>query len=137
MNQNTTSLQFPRLKHALKLRCPHCGVTPLLAKKSWFQLREGCEVCRYRYIREQGYFTGAAWVMTYTFGSVIGLCIGAGLLILTPQLNVMIVATVAGTLAAVASFSFIPYGKALWLCFDHYFHPLEARERNFKNRDSI
>jgi hypothetical protein len=117
-----------RLRHALRLRCLHCGETPLLRPGSWFQLREGCPRCNYLYEREPGYFTGASWVLTYTAGALAGIAAGAVLLWRLPELSSTTVSFAAAAAAALTAFGFMPFGKALWLYLDHFLHPLEQQE---------
>ena len=119
----------PRLVHALRLRCPHCGVTPLRTAGSWFTFRDECPRCAYRILRETGYFTGAAWVMTYTAASLAGIATGAALLWQKPEVDSLVLAAMASVVAAVTAFLFMPFGKALWIWLDHVLHPLEERDR--------
>lgn len=119
------NVQPLNLGHALRLRCPHCGQTPLRKDGAWFQFRDGCRNCHYQFEREQGYFTGAYWVMTYTVGALVGVAVAVLLLWQAPQLDVTLIAVIAGVAAGLAAFFFMPYGKALWIVLDHYLHPLE------------
>ncbi len=112
----------PKLAYALRLRCPHCGETPLLLKGSWLTFGTGCASCDYEYERETGYFSGASWVINYLVAGVSGLTIAGLLLWQMPAVGLgNVIAIAAGIGVAVA---FFPVAKALWIWLDHLLHPL-------------
>ncbi|HEX6819645.1 MAG TPA: hypothetical protein VF120_14810 [Ktedonobacterales bacterium] len=53
----TTGDALRLLWRALLLRCPRCGEGPLY--KHGYTMYEACNVCGWRYEREEGYWTGA------------------------------------------------------------------------------
>src|SRR5262245_11275954 len=114
----------PRLTSALRLRCPYCGVTPLRSPRAWSQFRDGCEICRYRFEREEGYFTGAAWIITYTAAVLPAVALGLWLLWRFPELDGRSVAAITAAVGAATALLLMPFGKALWLYTDHRLHPL-------------
>lgn len=114
----------PKLTHALRLKCPHCGNSPLLKQGSWLEFQTGCEPCGYEYEREAGYFSGASWVINYTVAGLTGLSAGALLLWLAPTLSLNMILGIASGLALVVALAFFPVGKALWIWLDHVLHPL-------------
>lgn len=118
----------PSFFAVLRLRCPYCRKAPLLAPKSWIVFASGCPKCDYPYEREEGYFTGAAWVINYTFAAFWGVLIGGLLLWQRPQWGSLLISLITAVVALLAAIGFFPYGKALWLWLDHVFHPLEERE---------
>jgi len=110
----------PRLIHALLLRCPYCGKTKLQAKRSWLKFADGCTRCDYEYSREPGYFWGASWMINYPIVSSI-VIVGAVWVVLSyPDVDGLIVALVACVLSVVLGLGLTPFGKALWLWFDHW-----------------
>lgn len=126
MTRKTTAR--PSLIAALRLRCPYCRKTPLRAPHSWVVFARGCPRCDYPYEREEGYFTGAAWVINYTFAAFWGLLVGGLLLWKRPQWGSLWISLITAVVALVAAAFFLPYGKAIWLWLDHVLHPLEERE---------
>lgn len=119
----------PQLGKAMSLHCPYCGKTPLRAEKSWFEFRVGCPSCRYLYEREDGYFTGAAWMVNFSFGALLGFAIGFTLLAMEPRPDSMVIALIINAVIIVACMSFFPFGRALWLWADHLLHPLTEEDR--------
>ena len=114
----------PRLRHALRLRCPHCGETPLLQTGSWLTFRHGCEPCGYVFEREEGYFTGASWVVNYLVSGVSGAAVAAVLLWRAPAVALEAVIGVAAAVGIGIAVAFFPVAKAIWLWADHVLHPL-------------
>lgn len=116
------------LTHALKLRCPLCGQHSLLQPKSHFEFAPGCPHCKYFFEREEGYFSGAAWMVGYP---IIGLSMLVGSLLVMhfwQNLDSYIVALIGfivGILFGIAAF---PWSRALWMVFDLYFQPLSEEE---------
>lgn len=66
--------------HALNLRCPLCGISPIFppyyqfrTALDWFSTLPGCDHCGYDYQREPGYFLTAAWLLNWQVVIVFGL----------------------------------------------------------------
>jgi uncharacterized protein (DUF983 family) len=118
----------PKLYHALRLHCPYCGQTPLLKPSNLISFREGCPICNYRYERETGYFAGAAWMITYSLAGLLAMATGAYMIWRYPNASDFVVAGVPALVAALVSFGFIPFGRALWLYIDHNLHPLTQQD---------
>ena len=74
----------PNLWKALRLRCPYCGIEKLQKKGSWFQFREGCTTCGYRYERELGYYSGASWMINFPVTGLLGFFLVVALVMWTP-----------------------------------------------------
>ncbi len=120
----------PSLIAALRLRCPYCRVTPLRTPGSWFTFRDGCPTCGYRFEREEGYFTGAAWIITYTAASLPGLALGGVLLWKMPELDSFLVGAIAAAHVLLFAVLLMPFGKAFWLYADHRLNPLGHEDQS-------
>lgn len=114
----------PQLSHALRLRCPHCGKSPLLQEGSWLTFRQGCEPCGYEFEREEGYFTGASWVINYLVAGISGAGVAALMLWQAPTLSLETVIAIAAFIGISVAVAFFPIAKALWMWLDHMLHPL-------------
>lgn len=119
-------MKKPKLLFALRLRCVLCGRHPLQKKGSWFTFNQGCSSCCYLYEREEGYFTGAAWVIGYGFLAVA--LLGFALITYTffKSFSPMQILLTSVSLSLPSCLLFFPYSRSLWMYMDHYFHPLEA-----------
>lgn len=105
------------LWRALRLRCPHCGRGRFLAHG--FSAHNECQVCGLRFVREDGYWTGAIYVNLIVtqfliVGAVFVLMFGSGLPITSQILILAAVAILFPTL-------FYPLSKSLWLAMDYFF----------------
>jgi hypothetical protein len=125
----SVTLTKPKFTYALMLRCPHCGITPLLRKGNLIEFRKGCEPCDYRYEREIGYFSGASWMMNYTFAALIAMAAGGYMVWKHSDAGDLIVAGIPALFGGLAALLFIPWGRSLWMWFDHMFHPLSEEDR--------
>jgi len=120
---------WPYFVRSMKLRCPECGVSPIFAPLrrvrslwDWFTPLDGCPRCGYAYLREDGYFLVATWVINY--GIVAGLAVVISftldwlfdLSIGQQTLYVFLPMTLA-------SFLLARHAKSMWLAMDHYFDP--------------
>ncbi len=114
----------PKLLYALRLKCVHCGRSPLLKNGSFVTFEDGCPNCNYRYEREIGYFSGASWMMNYTFAALMAMLSGAYMVWKHSDAGDFVVAGVPAFLGGSAAFLFIPWGRSLWMWFDHMAHPL-------------
>lgn len=118
----------PNLLYALRLRCVHCGQTPLLKKGSFLTFEDGCQTCNYKYEREAGYFSGASWMMNYTFAALMAMISGAYMVWKHSDAGDLVVAGVPALFGGTAAVLFIPWGRAFWIWFDHLFHPLTSAD---------
>jgi uncharacterized protein (DUF983 family) len=113
------------LRYALGLRCPYCGRGRLT--RSWFALREACEVCRLRFERDEqdDYWLGA-YTLNFIVTEVVFALILAAVLIATwpnpPWTAIIVVGVVQ---MCVTPILFYPYAKALWLAIDLIFRRVQ------------
>lgn len=124
-----TQKNKPSLMNALRLRCLYCGQTPLLQRGHFINFDLGCAQCNYKFEREIGYFSGASWMMNYTFATLVAMAAGAYMVWKHSDKGDFIVAGVPALLGALAAFIFIPWGRSLWMWFDHTFHPLTEADK--------
>jgi uncharacterized protein (DUF983 family) len=120
---------WPFFKRSLRLRCPECGVSPIFpairrvrSLWDWFTPLDGCPRCGYAYLREEGYFLLATWVINY--GIIAGLAVIVSFT-LDELLNLTIRQQVLFVFAPmpVLSLLFARHAKSMWLAMDHYFDP--------------
>jgi uncharacterized protein (DUF983 family) len=121
--------------HALSLRCPYCGKTPIFpalkktkSLRDWFNPLDGCYRCGYPYEREPGYFLLATWAGCYGMGSLLGLCL---YFFLDTKYHPPIFELLVIVLGPIIIFNllFARHAKALFLAFDHFFDPHEKERR--------
>lgn len=117
------------LWRALRLRCPYCGVEPLLKKGSWFDFRPGCPRCEYRFEREEGYYTGGSWMVNFpiTATSIFILC--WVMVVKVPGFGGLKLASVISVLAVAFGVFIYPFCMAIWMYAEHLFHPLGPEDR--------
>lgn len=58
--------QGNKLKNMLQEKCPNCGVGQVFYKRQSFfslpKMKENCDICKYHFEREPGYFLGAMYI---------------------------------------------------------------------------
>ena len=119
----------PRFLPVLKMHCPYCGVAPLRNKGAWFTFAQGCKACDYRYEREEGYYTGASWMICFPVVVVTGFGLAALLYWLLPAGSETLISVLASVYMLVLGALFMPFSMALWLYFEHHLHPLDADDK--------
>lgn len=119
----------PKLLNALRLRCIYCGKSPLLRRGNFVEFGDGCVDCNYKYERETGYFSGASWMMTYTFSALTAMMAGGYMVWKHSDAGDLVVAGVPAAFGALSALLFIPWGRSLWMWFDHCFHPLTEADQ--------
>ena len=132
---NPEQISKPKLSYALRLKCVLCGREPLLRKGSWFHFREGCKECKYHYEREEGYFSGAAWVIGYGFVGFSGLCCGLSGLFLFPGVSSYTLVGFSSIGCILGAIGFFPFSRSLWMFIDHSLHPLNPSERSLREKN--
>ena len=107
---------------ALRLRCPHCGGSPIFV--TWSHLVPNCPVCGLGLERgEEGYWLGAYFFNLMAVETVFSVWV-VGFLLYTwpdPPWGLFQGTTVA--LMLVFPFGFFPFSKTLFLAFDLWMRP--------------
>ena len=107
---------------ALRLRCPHCGGSPIFV--TWSHLVPNCPVCGLGLERgEQGYWLGAYFFNLMAMETVFSAWV-VGFLVCTwpdPPWELFQVTTIA--LMLVVPFAFFRFSKTLFLAFDLWMRP--------------
>ncbi len=117
----------PRFLPVLRLHCPYCCEESLRAASSWFEFKEVCPRCHYKIERENGYFTGASWMINFpvtaslAFLLVIWLYQAGGW-------GSMSIAGIAAFFTFAFGLWFFPFSQSLWLYIEHRLRPLEAED---------
>lgn len=119
------------LGHALLLRCPVCGKSPLFPSlrstrtlRDWFTPLDGCPRCGYPYEREPGYFLVSVWIINYGAGSVLGIVIYViRELFYHPPIGQLILSVIIPVFFF--NLLFARHSKALFIALDHYYDPHE------------
>ena len=121
--------ESPRIRGIFRLRCPYCLETHLLQPGSWFEFNEGCRRCGYRFEREEGYFLGAPWMISYPLIGAICLAVAVFTYpLLAPRFGMTGLAVLISITAIVTGLLFYPYARAIWMVGDHLLHPLNPEE---------
>lgn len=106
------------LGRSLRLRCPRCGEGTFL--EHGFNTRRDCKVCRLRFEREEGYWTGAIYVnlITTQFLIVGGLFV----MMFGTDLGLWTQISILAVVGLVFPIGFYPFSKSIWLGMDYYFN---------------
>ncbi|MDQ6653382.1 MAG: DUF983 domain-containing protein [Acidobacteriota bacterium] len=113
------------LSRSLKLRCPACGQSSILAGA--FQVKHHCPNCRSLFKREEGFFVGAilANVMATEF-VILVLCLVWLIVIGSSYETVLVGLFIVALLFPVA---FYHHSWSLWLGFDYLIEGLPRHEK--------
>ncbi|SMF20451.1 DUF983 domain-containing protein [Pseudobacteriovorax antillogorgiicola] len=122
----------PKLRAIALLRCPYCLETPLRKPKSWFEFRDGCSKCGYRFEREPGYFLGSPWMINYPITSLVCFALTYYLFQYQEDMAVLIKAAVVALAGIATGLILYPFSRAIWLVGDHFLHPLG--DEDFKQK---
>jgi uncharacterized protein (DUF983 family) len=115
----------PRLRHALRARCPRCGRKDVWAR--WGQLRDRCPGCGLVFLREHGYWVGGL-IINIGLAEVLLIVLLLGTVATTwPDVpwTGLLIATVAAMIVVPAWF--YPRTKTVWLWLDLRVHPYGGR----------
>lgn len=110
------------------MRCPYCLQTPLRKPGSWFEFKDGCPRCNYRYEREDGYFSGAPWMVTYPILAVAVLSIVIGFSSDLGLGSFKLMGAIA-LVAVMIGLGLYPFSRAIWMVLDHLLHPLQDKDQ--------
>jgi uncharacterized protein (DUF983 family) len=107
------------LAHAVRLRCPRCGMTPLF--RGWFAMHAACDLCGFRFERAQGYFVGAIYV---NYG-VTATIVMTGYLLLWRYTDPPLAAQFAIWVPVAVLFPlwFFRYSRSFWLALEYLVNP--------------
>lgn len=113
------------LGRALTRSCPRCGAPAFV---SWFEMKDTCDECGFRFEREPGYWVGAVTINTVVIFATFVVVFG-GLVLVTwpdvPWTTVLIVTLFANIVIPV---TFYPMSKTTWSALELSWHPLEPEE---------
>ena len=114
----------PTIWRSLKLRCPHCDRSSIVARP--FNLKHRCDVCGVIFKREEGFFVGAIManvVATEFFIVMIYLAC-----IMLTNLNERVLLTILFVAGIAFPLAFYHHAWALWLALDHLIEGLSRVE---------
>ena len=115
---------------ALKLRCPACGQSSLIARP--FHIKHHCPSCRSLFKREEGFFVGAILANVITTEFVILVVCLFSLLVLGADYQKVLV--VLFILALVFPLAFFHHSWSLWLAFDYLVESLPKYDQAKRRR---
>lgn len=123
MSRNVTVLI-----RGLLLRCPNCGKGKLFRR--FFTMYDRCQVCGWRYEREEGYWTGAIAINLVVTELLIAL-VAVPLAIVLAMNNepITLLVAIGLPLPFVLPFLFFRHAKSLWMSIDFMVHPIDVEER--------
>lgn len=113
------------LRRALRGRCPLCG-TPGI-RRGWARIHDRCRGCNFRFSRERGYLSGAAWLnLSGALATLIVVLVG-GAALTAPDTNWPLLAGLTTVAVVATAIVLQPPAVALFLWVDlAYFRPLDA-----------
>jgi uncharacterized protein (DUF983 family) len=107
---------------ALRLRCPHCGGSPIFV--TWSHLVPNCPVCGLGLERgEHGYWLGAYFFNLMAVETVFSVWVVAFLWLTWPNPPWEVFQAATLGLMLVVPFVFFPLSKTLFLAFDLWMRP--------------
>jgi uncharacterized protein (DUF983 family) len=112
----------------LRRRCARCGAKGIF--RSYFELRDRCPGCGYRFERDEAAFTGV-WLLNYSFTIVPLLALVAYMVLLLAngrEANVWVFLAAAAVIVIVLPILLYPVAKSLWASIDLAMRPLEPVE---------
>ncbi|HEV8190675.1 MAG TPA: DUF983 domain-containing protein [Ktedonobacterales bacterium] len=109
------------LWRGLRLRCPKCGRGRLFRRG--YTMYERCQVCGWRFEREEGYWTGAIAVNLLVTELFVTVAVVAMAVAGVPLLTMLVIGLPA-TLALPLLFHW--HAKSLWMSIDFILHPVES-----------
>lgn len=113
------------LSRALKRQCARCGQP---AFNTWFEMKETCDSCGFRFEREPGYWVGAVTINTVVIFATFLVVFGGSVLLTWPEVPwpaVLVVTLVVNLLVPTV---FYPVSKTVWSALELSWHPLEPEE---------
>jgi len=135
-----TALEVPSVARGLRLlgrflrlRCPHCGGGPVLARwrvgLPWGVVRERCSACGFRYERsDDGYFAAAMLINLITAELLFAFSFAAAIVVTWPEVPWDALTYYAAAAMLLLPLVFYPISKALWLTIDVMLRPVTPAE---------
>lgn len=112
-----------QLRRGLARRCGRCGRGK--AFRTYFQMRDRCEVCGYSFERESGYWVGAL-IVNIAVCEIWFFSLFIGTIVATAPNVAWEALLVAGLVTnGMLPVIFYPFSKSVWMAFDLHFHPFE------------
>ena len=108
------------LRRACLRRCPRCGSSDIFV--GFFQLRDRCPSCAFRFEREEGYWTGAMIVNIAACEVWFGILFGASVLLTWPDVPWELLLGVALFTNGLLPVVFYPWSKTIWMALEVYLH---------------
>lgn len=111
----------PRLRHALRARCPRCGAKAVWSR--WGELVDRCPRCGLVFLREHGYWVGGLIVNIFVAQAVLMAMLLGTVATTWPDVpwTGLLVAAIAAMI--VVPLWFYPRTKTVWLWLDLRIHP--------------
>lgn len=103
------------LKRSLKLQCPACGNSSIVARP--FILKHRCDSCGVIFKREEGFFVGA--IMANVVATEVFILIIYFALLLLTTLSDRTTFIILFTVAVAFPLSFYHHSWSMWLAMDH------------------
>lgn len=114
------------LVSALRKRCPNCGEKNIW--KSFGQTREACPNCRFRFEREEGYWTGAMIVAIAIVMALLLVVFVVPMILLWPDVPWTRLLIAAFIVLGLSPIVLYPQSKTIWVWLDLKFNPARAEE---------
>jgi uncharacterized protein (DUF983 family) len=122
----TMAEAFTGLRHAVRLRCPHCGKGRVMRGLA---LRKRCDVCNLRFERtDDNYFGGAVFFGLFCGELFVVFTMVVTILVTWPKVpwdGILYGVTAASILALPIS---LPLAKVVWLHVDALVRPIQPSE---------
>jgi uncharacterized protein (DUF983 family) len=121
------------LGRVLRLRCPHCGGGPVLARwrvgLPWGAVRERCPACGFRFERsDDRYFAGAMLVNLISAELIFAFGFVAAIMVTWPTVPWEGLTYGAAAAMLLLPLLFYPASKVLWLTIDVMLRPVTPAE---------
>lgn len=127
VSERTLSQALRLLGRAVRLRCPNCGESPVLA--SWGTVNQRCATCHFRFERSSdSYFTGAMFFNLITAEFLFAVGFGLAIILSWPRINwdYIMYGAVGGM--AIMPILLYPFSKVLYLTVDTFMRPVRPEE---------
>ena len=111
---------------ALLRRCPVCGSGRLFT--GWTRMVPVCPRCGLRFERIEGHWTGALGMNTIVSFGTLAIVVVVGLILTSPEFDVVPVLVAAGLVAVLMPLFFFPFSKTTWTAVDLWMRPLAPGE---------